>query len=319
MTTINATATDIRAKNAYNGTSYTPERREAEDVNGYLAHMAEVADEFSKWETPDNAEALAEDMEAYRSGYAARLNAYLSSHSRVVSQFITGAGGWTGAMIRANDKRIDSADKRRAELFEYREKRLAKLRNRYNPHSVSRQAIRSGDVDALDRLAEKIERLEAFQEAMKDANKIVRGKASDEDKITELVCIDGISERTARDLLKPDYMGRVGFPSFALTNNSANVRRLKERYAEIERKQAEDAQAQESGNAERQIEFDGGYVVDSIEADRYQVYHHTKPTREKIDLLKRYGLRWTPSAGCWQAYRTPNGKRAVEIVTGVAL
>ena len=319
MTTIYATASDIRSQGAYNGTSYTPERREASQKSDYLSHMAEVAARFSQWETPENAEALAEDLEAYRSGYAARLNGYLASHSRIVSQFVTGAGGWTGAMVRSNNKKIDSADNKLRDLIEWSDRRLEKLRNRYDPRSISRQAIRSGDADALERLAEKIERLEAFQQAMKAANKIIRSKLTDDEKIDELVAIDGINESRARELLRGDYSGRQGFPSYALTNNGANIRRLKERYEQIGRKQAQDAEIEAAGNGERRWDFEGGYVLESAEADRYQVYHDSKPAREVIDALKANGLRWTPSAGCWQAYRTPNGKYAVPAVTGIQL
>lgn len=314
MTTINATPTDIRAKGAFNGTSFSPEARERSRVQEYIDHMTQVAALFSQWETPDNTEAMAEDLEAYRSGYAARLNSYLASHSRIVSQFITGAGGWTGAMVRSNNKKIDSADNKLRDLIEWSDKRLEKLRNRYDPRAIARQPIRSGDADALERLAEKIERLEAYQQAMKAANKIIRSKLTDEEKIDELVAIDGISEKTARSLLQPDFAGRLGFASYQLTNNGANIRRLKERYTEIERKQTQD-----EANGERRFDFDGGYVLDNPDADRYQVFYPGKPSSDVIAKLKSYGLRWTPSAGCWQAYRSWNGKQAIEAVTGIKI
>lgn len=309
---IHATASDIRSQGAYSGTSYSPERREASQKTDYLAHMAEVAERFSQWETPDNAEAMAEDLEAYRSGYAARLNGYLSSHSRIVSQFVTGAGGWTAAMVRSNNKKIDSADNKLRDLIEWSDKRREKLRNRYDPRSISRQAIRSGDADALERLAEKIERLEAYQETMKAVNKIIRSKETDDEKVEAMICLDGISEAKARKLLQRGVMGNTGFASFELTNNGANIRRLKERYITIERKQAQD-----EANGERRFDFDGGYVLDNPDADRYQVFHDSKPASDVIAKLKSYGMRWTPSAGCWQAYRSWSGSRAIEAVTGV--
>lgn len=311
---IHATASDIRSQGAYSGTSYSPERREASQKTDYLAHIAEVAERFSQWETPDNAEAMAEDLEAYRSGYAARLNGYLASHSRIVSQFVTGAGGWTPAMVRSNNKKIDIADNKLRDLIEWSDKRLEKLRNRYDPRSISRQAIRSGDADALERLAEKIERLEAFQEAMKAANKIIRSKLTYDEKIDELVTIDGISEKKARSLLQPDFAGRLGFASYQLTNNGANIRRLKERFTTIERKQTQD-----EANGERRFDFDGGYVLDNPDADRYQVFYPGKPSSDVIAKLKSYGMRWTPSAGCWQAYRSWSGSQAIEAVTGVKI
>lgn len=309
---IHASPTDIRARGAFDGTSFSPEARERSRVQEYLSHMAAVADLFSQWETPDNAEAMAEDLEAYRSGYAAKMNAYLASHGRIVSQMISGAGGWTAAMVRSNNKKIDSADNKQRELIEWANARIAKLKARYDPRAIARQPIRSGDADALERLAEKIERLEAYQETMKGVNKIIRSKLTDDEKVEAMICLDGISEAKARGLLRRGIMGNTGFASFELTNNGANIRRLKERYITIERKQAQD-----EANGERRFDFDGGYVLDNPDADRYQVFYPGKPASDVIAKLKSYGMRWTPSAGCWQAYRSWSGSQAIEAVTGV--
>ena len=312
---IQASPSDIRARGSFDGTSMVPERREAQRVSEYMSHMAQVAALFSRWETDENRDQMAEDLANYRAGYSARMNAYLASHSRIVSQFITGAGGWDGRQVRSNNKKIDSADNRLRELIEWSEKRLGQLSSRYDPLAIARRPIRTGDADALERLAEKIARLEYLQERMKDANKIVRSaKLNNDEKIDALMTIEGITESRARELLKPDFMGRLGFPAYALTNNSANIRRLKERYEQIERRQAVDAAI-----GERRWDFEGGYVLENPDADRYQVFHDSKPAREKIDALKAHGLRWTPSAGCWQAYRSPSGKYAVEAVTGISL
>ena len=82
-------------------------------------------------------------------------------------------------------------------------------------------------------------------------------------------------------------------------------------------KQIERKQAKDEANGERRWDFDGGYVLDNPAADRYQVFHASKPARETIDAMKAHGMRWTPSVGCWQAYRSWNGSQAVETVTGV--
>lgn len=312
---IQASPSDIRARGAFDGTSMVPERREAQRVSEYMSHMAQVAALFSQWETDENRDQMAEDLANYRDGYSARMNAYLASHSRIVSQFITGAGGWDGRQVRSNNKKIDSADNRLRELIEWSEKRLGQLSSRYDPLAIARRPIRTGDADALERLAEKIARLEYLQERMKDANKIVRSaKLNNDEKIDALMTIEGITESRARELLRGDSFGRLGFASYALTNNNANIRRLKERYEQIERRQAKDA-----ANGERRWDFDGGYVLDNPDADRYQVFYPGKPPSDVIAKLKSWGLRWTPSAGCWQAYRSPNGKYAVKTVTGISL
>lgn len=63
---------------------------------------------------------------------------------------------------------------------------------------------------------------------MKATNKICRDKKlSNESKIDELVKL-GFSEEQANEIMTPDYMGRIGFASFSLTNNNANIRRLEQ-------------------------------------------------------------------------------------------
>lgn len=314
---IKASTADIIARGAFDGTSWSPERRELSAKAGYVAEMADVAKEFSAWETPSNTAEMAEDLEAFRSGYAARYNSYLSAHGRLVSMMIAGPSGWKASQIRTQQKRSDTADARLGELVEWERKTLARLRARYNPALISRQPIRLGEAGAVERLKEKIDKLEAFQATMREANKIVRSKKlSDEEKVEGLMSFDGISEKVARHLLQPDFCGRYGFADYELSNNGANLRRLKERLAEAER-QAERDTAVEGTN--REWKFDGGTVVEDIAANRYQIFYPGKPSAETIAALKQFGLRWTPSIGAWQAYRTPNGAYAIRQLTGVSI
>lgn len=55
-------------------------------------------------------------------------------------------------------------------------------------------------------------------------------------------------------------------------------------------------------------EINGVRVVDSVEDNRIQIFYPGKPERETIEKLKKSGFRWTPSKGCWQAYRTAKWK-----------
>lgn len=317
---IKASTADIIAKGAFDGTSWSPERRESSAKAGYVAEMAEIAREFSAWETPSNTAEMAEDLEAFRSGYAARYNSYLSAHSRLVSMMIAGPSGWKPAQLRAQQKRSDSADARLGELVEWEKKTLARLRARYNPALVSRQAIRLGDAGAAERLTEKIDKLEAFQAIMREANKVVRSwrnkKITSEEAIDELMGFDGISERSAQKLLQPDFCGRYGFADYELSNNGANIRRLKERLVDVQRLAERDAETEGAG---REWTFEGGTVVEDVTANRYQIFYPGKPAPEVIAQLKQHGLRWAPSIGAWQAYRTPQGAYSVTQLTGVSI
>lgn len=304
------TAADIHAKRAFDGTSWSPERREQGAINSYLSDMAAVRDEFEQWRTPENSDQMDEDLEYYRERYAAKYNAYLHAHSRVVSQMITGSGGWTGRMVRANQKRNDSCDNRMREFLDWEKKQLDRMRRRYNPRLMNR-VISSGDPLAIEKLQDKIEKAEALQEIMKQANAIIRKtKLSDDEKINELVELEGISEADARKLLQPDFMKRLGFPSFALTNNNANIRRMKERIEELQRKK----EVLDARDGDLTITYDVVEYVENKLEDRVQLIFDGKPSAEVRALCKRWGFRWSPTQGAWQRHLNGNGQYAAKQV-----
>ena len=62
---------------------------------------------------------------------------------------------------------------------------------------------------------------------MKAANAAIRMKDTEKGdaKLAEL----GYSEDEIKQLREPDFCGRVGYPSFELTNNNANIKRIRDR------------------------------------------------------------------------------------------
>ena len=102
---------------------------------------------------------------------------------------------------------------------------------------IERQADRAiyrDDPDAIDRLTEKIARLEASREAMKRANAIVRNKGlTDDEKRAQIAAATGLRPEKAAALLKPDYCGRLGFPSYALSNLGGTITKERKRLADL--------------------------------------------------------------------------------------
>ena len=96
-------------------------------------------------------------------------------------------------------------------------------------------SIYLGDDDAVERLEEKLATLGKKQETMKATNKILRSKKLSEiekhDKLKEL----GYSENGITQLFIPDCFGEIGFPSYIITNNGSNIRRVKEQKNENDR------------------------------------------------------------------------------------
>lgn len=308
---------DIRAKGAFDGTSFSPEQRERQYINSYLSQMAEVEKEFGAWATVDNVAEINEALELYRAGYTQRYNASLAAHSRIRSQMITGAGGWTGRMVRSMEKKNAAYDNRRNEFVEWNNKAIDRLYSRFNPRFIAKAPIMSSDHDALDKLQEKIDRAEKLQQWMKDTNATIRkhSKAGKDAQAAALVAM-GHTQAAAAKLVKSDSVWEIGYAHFELTNNNANIRRMKQRVAEIERLRATPTTSTEVATS---AGVDGKIrIVDNTEANRLQLFFPGKPSGAIRSKLKENGFRWTPSVGCWQAYRNYRARTCADEVLKMA-
>ena len=290
-------ATDYRddipyetAKAAHCGTSFVPERRAEQERDGYHETLTSDRSELEKLADTDEKRAvLDEEFARYREGYKRRKLALLNARSRCMSSMITGPANFP---VARNQKRNETAHKRLTELLEFRERALTAIRRTLCPET---RPIMSGDSDAISRLSEDIAQAEALQQKMKAVNAAIRKhlKADHGAKLAALLEI-GIGEEEARRLLTPDCMRSIGFPKSRLTNNGANIRRMKARLVQIER-----AQQTPSTTAEG-----NGVRLEDCPADnRVRLYFPGKPDADVRSRLKSCGFRWAPSNNCWQAYR----------------
>lgn len=165
--------------------------------------------------------------------------------------------------------------------------------------AATNEAISSDDPDALNKLRVKLAKLESERARYKDINAILRtvklrarkdGVAWEPLAISALVDLK-LSEGLARDLVTPDFAGRVGIPDYQITNTGAEVRRLEKRIAELESRAARSA----SAAPERY----GDIRVEESE-NRVRVYFPGKPSEAIRSRLKSAGFRWSPSEGAWQ-------------------
>jgi len=166
-------------------------------------------------------------------------------------------------------------------------------------------SIFSDDPEAGEKLAEKIKRLEHNQEIMKSVNKIIKSNKPDAVKIDELIKLN-FTESQAVKLLQPDFCGRVGFPSYALTNNNANINRLKKRLNYVEKLASVETS---------EIEINGIKIVDNQDLNRLQIFFPDIPSPEIRSELKHSGFRWSPTNKAWQSYRSASANwKAKQIV-----
>ncbi len=157
---------------------------------------------------------------------------------------------------------------------------------------ASNTAISSDDPEAVEKLQAKLEGLQAEQVMMKSVNAYYR----------KYKTLDGCPELTPEDRQRLEkawsmgwYVG-IPFPPYALSNNNAEINRIKKRLEALRR-------VDEMEHTE--IEFDGGMIVTNEKVNRVQIIFDSKPDEAVRRELKSWGFRWSPREGAWQAQRTP--------------
>lgn len=271
------------ATRAHNGTSFSPERRGASYVQEF---GKQLADDLTKIEGEEN-------KAYYQKKYESLFVAWMSAKSRCISSMITGPAKFPVAKA---EKANESERKRGQEFFAFREKYFERQ------EANARRAARA-EIDPLEQIKKEIESAERLQQMMVAANKVVRSKRWPSEKLADLINI-GISEKSASQLLVPDYANRIGFAPYQLTNNGANIRRMQERLAVLTKRAA--------AETKEETREDGITVTENTDADRIQIFFPGKPTPDVIEKLKRAAFKWSPSNGCWQRQLTENAKYATK-------
>lgn len=154
-------------------------------------------------------------------------------------------------------------------------------------------AISSDDPDALVKLTEKLEHLQAEQTRMKQINAYYRKHGT---------CrgFHGLTESEADELergMEYHPWDRSPFPSFALSNNNQTINNVKKRIQKL-------TEARELGY--QGWEFDGGKVVANVDINRLQIFFDEIPDDETRQELKGRGFKWARSEGAWQRQLTDN-------------
>lgn len=163
--------------------------------------------------------------------------------------------------------------------------------------------IQAGDPDALGKLRAKLEKLEALQDTMKAVNAYYR-------KSKTLDGCPGLSERDIASIKGNWSRGwyvDTPFPSYSLSKNNAEIHRLRERIASLEKAKATPAAAP--------VELENGITVEEdAEAMRIKIIFPGKPDEATREILKSHGFRWAPSVSAWQRQLNANGKYAAKQV-----
>lgn len=273
--------------------------RRANDVNSYYDYKpgsataeyqqmvdkaVEIGERQKKRVDPMYHEKIDSLVDTYARKLAENMNSSFSIEARVPSILITGGSNFP---VRKKEKQNAARDRNMEEWNDI-QGLLDKIR------STGMGGISADDPQAVQKLEAKLEKMQAAQDTMKAVNAYYRKHKT----------LDGCPNLSAESIEKMKsemssqwHIEDKPYPSWALSNNNAEIRRIKGRIAELTKKQE---------TAYAGWEFDGGTVEANKEDNRLQIFFEEKPDEKTRETLKENGFRWSPKAGAWQRQLNDN-------------
>ena len=283
-----------RAKEMNSYSDYKPGSATAE-YRSYVEEAVQLAERQKARVDPMYHEKIDSLLDTYARKLAANMNKGFEIDARVPSILIAGGSNFP---VRKKEKQNDARD------TNYRERQdiqglLDKIR------STGMGGISADDPQAVQKLEKKLAGLEKAQETMKAVNAYYRKHKT----------LDGCPHLSAESIekMKADMASQwhiedKPYPTWALSNNSAEIRRVKDRIKSL-------SQQREIGYVG--WEFEGGKVEANAEANRLQILFEEKPDAATREELKSNGFRWSPKAEAWQRQLTDNAYRSADYIKAI--
>ena len=283
-------AKDMNSFSDYKQGSATAEYRH------YVDEAVQLAERQKQRVDPMYHDKIDSLLDTYARKLAANMNKGYEIDARVPSILIAGGSNFP---TRKKEKQNAARDSNYREWQDI-QGLLDKIR------STGMGGISADDPQAVQKLEKKLESLEKSQETMKAVNAYYRKHKT----------LDGCPhlspeqlEKLKANMASSWHLGDKPFATWALSNNSAEIRRVKDRIKSL-------SQQKEIGFVG--WEFDGGKVEANTEANRLQIFFEDKPEEATREALKNNGFRWSPKAGAWQRQLTSNAYYAADYVKAIA-
>lgn len=164
---------------------------------------------------------------------------------------------------------------------------------------VGTGGVSSDDTDAIAKLRNQLAQRVERQECYRRMNKVWRALKKNPDSPATVRALARLNdtERLIVENYEAQYSWEKGpAQDYQLSNNNAEIRRLKKRIEDLHR--AEQRVAAEP------IRDDGFVIIENTEENRIQIIFDGKPEKAVRVILKNHSFRWAPSSGAWQ--RQPN-------------
>lgn len=282
-----------RAKEMNSFSDYTAGSATLE-YKSLVDQAAEIAENQKKRVDPSFHGKIDALLDTYSRKLAENMNSGFAIDARVPSVLIAGGSNFP---VRKKEKQNAARDKNYKEWKDI-QGLLEKIR------STGMGGISADDPDAVKKLNAKLEKLTKAQETMKAVNAYYRKNKTLES------CPELDSEATQKLKARMEIRGVQDkpYPTWALSNNNAEIRRIKDRIQSL------------SVNKEELFtgwEFAGGRAEINVKDNRLQLFFEDKPDGKIRDELKSNGFRWSPKALAWQRQLTSNAIYAADAISSI--
>ena len=282
-----------RAKEMNSFSDYMPGSATLE-YKSLMDRAAEIAENQKKRVDPSFHDKIDALLDTYAKRLAANMNNGFAIDARVPSVLIAGGSNFP---VRKKEKQNAARDKNYGEWKEI-QGLLEKIR------STGMGGISADDPNAVKKLNAKLEKLTKAQETMKAVNAYYR-KNKTLDGCPEL---DGEAIEKLKARMEIRDIQDKPYPSWALSNNSAEIRRIKTRIQSL------------SVNKETLYtgwDFAGGRAEINVKDNRLQLFFEEKPDGKIRDELKANGFHWSPKALAWQRQLNSNAMYAADAISSI--
>lgn len=280
------------ANRAFTWTSFTPEKRGEQRRQDYADMMQNDYDALRALaEKEGKLDIFEREWERYRLNIRQKYKAFLAARAQTASSMIAGPARFNTAR---NNKKNAAADNRYAEFEHLHTSGIKAIRKAIQPYGDGSR-ITADDPNAAAKMTDKVAQAERLQDLMKQTNAIIRSGKDVGARLKEI----GHSETDIKKLLTPDFAGRTGYKQFEITNNAANIRRMKQRSETLEGA---------AGREEEIWNFDDGSIIADPTDNRLKITFEAIPSEEIRAKLKSQGFRWSPKNKAWQRQLTNQAK-----------
>jgi len=288
--------------NSYSLISFDPERRAENDKKMFGTSMLNLYNSSAEEAKENNR--LEEYNQAFERYYAVILKKnkeVISARTGTFSTAVTGGAGIKSSQIRKNEAKQKREYEINKELIDYIEKAEKKLNEvaRNPDRFYSDQAIKRTDKNALEKLNQKLEQLEAEKDFIKRSEKACK----EFQKMKDFSVFEkyNIPQKEAKEYVS--QIERHGIPLIrGNASINAEIRRVRERIASLEKSKATE---------DENFDIENGRILVNKEAQRVQIFFDNIPDANTREALKKRSFKWAPSVKAWQRTLTGNAIDAV--------